>query len=205
MENPIVKLVQADNKVLNLVAKVIPTEEIVSEETQYLIKHMFVVARGKQGDSRYPTLVGLAAPQIGVSKRVVVIGLDATGDGKQPELQAFINPEIIKYSKDKEEGREGCFSTGRVCGIVERSKSVRLRAYNVKGQIVEFNVVGFPARVAQHEIDHLDGIRFPDRINDDSKLHWVEEAEFGEYRLNWQNWPVNCPREKWGAVKNGNN
>ena len=117
--------------------------------------------------------------------------------------EEYINPVIVEISNEKEEGREGCFSTSRVCGIVERAKKVKIRAYDRSGKIVEYDLEGLPARVAQHEIDHLDGIRFPDRIPDDSKLHWVEEEEFGEYRKQWQNWPVNCPREKWGAIKSG--
>lgn len=196
-------LVSPDSAVLNLVAEAVPLTEINAKENQDLIERMFVVARGKQGDPKYPTLVGLAAPQIGVSKRVIIIGVDAAGDGKKPVLRVFINPEIIEQSNETEEGREGCFSTGRVCGVVNRAKTVKLRAYDEKGNVFECELTGFPARVAHHEIDHLDGIRFPDRVTDDKNLHWVEEDEFGDYRLNWKNWPVLCPREKWEAVKTG--
>ncbi len=161
------------------------------------------MAHGRQGDAKYPTLVGLAAPQIGISKRVVIIGMNAVGGGEQPELKEFINPEIIEISDELEEGREGCFSTSRVCGIVERAKKVKVQAYDRQGKLFEHEFEGFPARVAQHEIDHLNGIRFPDRIADDKKLHWVEEKEFGDYRENWHNWTVNCPREKWESIKLG--
>ncbi|MGH9856743.1 MAG: peptide deformylase, partial [Acidobacteriota bacterium] len=123
--------------------------------------------------------------------------MNVVGGGEQPDLKEFINPEIIESSDELEEGREGCFSTSRVCGIVERAKKVRVRAYNRQGELFEHEFEGFPARVAQHEIDHLDGIRFPDRITDDRNLHWVEENEFGDYRENWRNWAVNCSREKW--------
>lgn len=202
-EAAIEQQVPPDSKVLNLVAHEIPAHDISDESTQDLVDKMFRVARGRQGDAKYPTLVGLAAPQIGVSKRVVIIGMNAVGDGEQPELKEFINPEIIDLSDEKEDGREGCFSTSRVCGIVERAKRVKVRAYDRQGKQFECELEGFPARVAQHEIDHLDGIRFPDRITDDNKLHWVEEEEFGDYRENWRNWSVNCPREKWEAIKLG--
>lgn len=196
--------VPPESEVLNLVAAEVPTVEISGDEVQALVETLYRVAYGRQGDAKYPTLVGLAAPQIGVSKRVVIIGMNAVGSGEQPELNEFINPEIIEISDETDEGREGCFSTSRVCGIVERAKKVRVRAYDRRGELFEHEFEGFPARVAQHEIDHLNGIRFPDRIIDDNKLHWVEENEFGEYRENWRIWSINCPREKWEAIKLGN-
>ena len=193
--------VPPDSEVLNLVAKAVPLETITNPEIQNIIDRMFRVAYGRQGDAQYPTLVGLAAPQIGISKRIVIIGINAVGAGEQPELREFINPEIIERSEETEDGREGCFSTDRVCGIVERASRVTIKAYNRNGQEVMREFEGFPARVAQHEIDHLDGIRFPDRVTDDSKLHLVEEAEFGDYRKNWRTWPILCPRGKWEAIK----
>jgi len=195
--------VPPESEVLNLIAVEIPAEEIPSQEIQNLVDTLFRIAYGRQGDAKHPTLVGLAAPQIGVSKRVVIIGMNAVGGGEQPDLKEFINPELIETSNELEEGREGCFSTSRVCGIVERAKKVRVRAYDRQGTIFEHEFEGFPARVAQHEIDHLNGIRFPDRIVDDKKLHWVEENEFGDYREKWRTWPKNCSREKWKAIKSG--
>jgi peptide deformylase len=202
-EEAIEEQVPPDSEVLNLVAQEVPREQIASPEVQALIDKMYRVAYGRQGDAKFPTLVGLSAPQIGISKRVAIIGINAAGGGEQPELREFINPIIIGASDEKENGREGCFSTSRVCGIVERAKRVKIRAYDRSGRVIEYEFEGFPARVAQHEMDHLDGIRFPDRISDDSKLHWVDEEEFGEYRKKWQNWPVNCPRRKWESIKSG--
>jgi peptide deformylase len=202
-EEAIERQVPPNSEVLNLVAEEIPVAKIQSTEVQSLIDKLFRVAYGRQGDAQFPTLVGLAAPQIGVSKRVVIIGMNAVSGGEQPELKEFINPVILESSTETEEGREGCFSTSRVCGIVKRAKKVKVQAYDRSGQLFEHEFEGFPARVAQHEIDHLDGIRFPDRITDDTKLHWVEEGEFGDYRKNWQNWPANCPRERWEAIKSG--
>lgn len=188
---------------LNEVAKQLPVHEISMPETQSLIDAMFDFAYGEQGDAKRRTLVGLAAPQLGVSKRIIIIGMDAVGAGEQPKLQEFINPVLTGESSMQESGREGCFSTGNVCGIVERSAKVTIEGLNRNGQKIKRTLEGFPARVAQHEVDHLNGVRFPDRIRDDAKLHWVEKDEFGDYRRNWEHWPVLCPREKWEAIKSG--
>jgi len=195
------EFVQPTNNILNLIAKeVIPTE-IDSQEIQLLIDGMFKIAYGEQGDKERKTMVGLAAPQIGVNERIIIAGINAVGLGEQPELKVFINPEITEVSDETEEGREGCYSTDKVCGIVDRSKTVTLRAYDRYGNEATETYEGFPARVLQHEIDHLNGIRFPDRITDDAKLHWVETERFGEYREQWAEWEVRCTREQWEAIK----
>lgn len=199
----LIEQVPPSSKILSQVAKPIKIKEIKDPETQNIINTMLRIAYGRQGDKNYPTLVGLAAPQIGISKRIIIIGINSVGDGQQPELRAFINPKILKLSKETEDGREGCFSTSRVCGIVERSKSIVFEAYDRNVKKVTITLEGFPARIAQHEIDHLNGIRFPDRITDNSKLHWVEEYEFGKYRNNWKKWTIKCSPEKWQAIKSG--
>ena len=197
------KQVPPSSKILNQVAEPIDVEYIKSPEIKNLISKLFIVAKGRQGDANFPTLVGLAAPQIGFSKRIVIIGTNSVGDGKQPQLEIFINPELTDFSEDTVGGREGCFSTGRVCGIVERFSQVTIEAYDKNGIKFKRTLEGFPARIAQHEVDHLNGIRFPDKITDDSKLHWVEEAEFGSYRKDWKSWTTLCPRNKWLAIKSG--
>ncbi|NLM20618.1 MAG: peptide deformylase [Peptococcaceae bacterium] len=98
--------------------------------------------------------VGLAAPQIGVPKRVVV--LDA-GDG----LLELINPVIIEKS-GKTVDREGCLSVPNVTGDVERAQKVVVQALNRKGELMEYEAEDLLARIFQHEIDHLDGILFVD-------------------------------------------
>lgn len=202
-ESDIEAQVPPHSPVLSASAEGVTTAEIHSPDVQNLIDKMYRVAAGRQGDAQIRTLVGLAAPQLGISKRIVLIGMNAVGAGEQPELREFINPVISEPSDVKVEGREGCFSTGRVCGIVARAEAVTVSAVDRKGESFTVRLQGFPARVAQHEVDHLDGIRFPDRIEDDSKLHWVEAEEFGEYRLYWATWPHHCSRQTWEAIKRG--
>ncbi len=163
------ELVEPDSEVLQQLADAVDEAMIPGTEIQTIIDDMLAIANGEQGDAKRPTLVGLAAPQVGVKKRIVIIGVNADGKGARPDLKVFINPEIVEQSDETEEGREGCYSTSRVCGAVERKRRVVVKALDRNGQEFTQILEGFPARVAQHEIDHLDGIRFPQRITDDRK------------------------------------
>lgn len=198
------KLVDPTNPMLNCAADDVRLNEITTPTIQRIIDSMLELAAGKGKnikDTRQ--MVGLAAPQIGVSKRIITIDITADGSNKAQTLQIFINPEIIKYSKETVLGREGCWSCGNICGIVERAYSETLQGFDRTGKQVKLELTGFVARIAQHEIDHLDGIRFPDRIPLDKphRLHWVEPAEFDNYRKNWEHWSVTCPRARWDALK----
>lgn len=99
--------------------------------------------------------VGLAAPQIGVLKRAIVVDV---GEG----LLELINPEILEAS-GKEVDAEGCLSIPGLLGEVERAANVVVKGLNREGQEVRVAASGFCARALQHEIDHLDGILFIDR------------------------------------------
>jgi len=197
------KLVSPNTEVLNQVSEEILPEAVSQKVTQELIEAMLKVANGEQGDKKRRTMVGLSAPQVGISKRVIVVDTASTGMGEAPVLKAYVNPIIVTNSEQTEAGREGCFSTGNVCGNVDRSSEVTIEAYDRQGNQVTETWMGFTARIFQHEIDHLDGIRFPDRIADDAKLHWVEPDKFGEYRTEWANWDVLCPRSTWDGIKSG--
>src|SRR3989338_379469 len=127
-------------------------------------------------------LCGLAAPQVGLNLAMILVDTHLNPQRRVfGELELFINPEIITSSSENELMREGCFSTARVCGIVPRAQKIFLRALNAQGEIFEKEYEGFTARIFQHEIDHLKGIRFPDRVGPhgatQGALHWVEESE----------------------------
>ena len=180
-------------------------EELSSTGLQDLIDRMYVIAGGQRGAPEKRGLVGLAAPQIGVFKRLILvdIGVDTkrTAWGK---LRVYINPRIIASSTELALDREGCFSVdSHVCGVVPRAKQITLTAWDREGNLIEETHVDYTARIFQHEIDHLDGKRFPDRIGKQGKLHWVEPDEYPEYRLQWQNWPRSLLLEDWIAMKNG--
>jgi peptide deformylase len=102
-----------------------------------------------------PNGIGIAAPQIGISKRVVIIDLDG-------ELYELINPEIL-MKEGIETDSEGCLSVPGFTGEVERAKKIKISFLNRKGEKVELTVEDYLARAFQHEIDHLDGILFIDK------------------------------------------
>jgi peptide deformylase len=197
------KFVKPNEPVLIKKAEEIKSEEVKSPETQEVIERMLNAAYGEQADRNKPILVGLAAPQIGISKRIILVDVAARGKGNVGDLRVYINPEIVWRSDDEVEWYEGCYSTDRVCGIVSRPNSIKLKALTRNGQFIEEDYEGYTARIFQHEIDHLNGIEFVSHITDDNKLHWVEEDEFPEYRNNegWRNWPKKCPRDKWEKIK----
>lgn len=183
---------------LTKISKEIPDSQISSKETQEIVKLMLKIAYGQQKEKDKPVMVGLAAPQIGILKRIILVDVKANGKGKIGDLRVYINPEITWSSQEKGEWYEGCYSTGRVCGIVTRPISIKIKAlkltvphpvWNIKKVEEEFS--GYVARIFQHEIDHLNGKRFPDLITDPDKLHWVKKSEFPLYRNRgaWRNWP----------------
>jgi len=134
---------------------------------------------------------GLAAPQVHVPLRVVVFQAPDERDESveaDPErfdhtapLTVLINPQVEVLGSDLEGGWEGCLSVPGLRGLVERPDHIRYRGYDHDGKLVERTARGFHARVVQHELDHLDGILYPQRMKDLSKLifesevrHWLK-------------------------------
>jgi peptide deformylase len=111
-----------------------------------------------------PAAVGIAAPQVGVFRRVVIVDCSNT---RKPVPNhghmILINPEITHWD-DFEMGREGCLSVPDYTGNVIRAKSIHLNAFDREGKAHEYDMVDYEARAVQHEIDHLDGILFIDRV-----------------------------------------
>jgi peptide deformylase len=135
---------------------------------------------------------GLAAPQVHVPLRVVVFqapGERSTDPGLAEEeqfdhtapLTVLINPEIQVMDTAREAGWEGCLSVPGLRGLVERPAHIRYRGYDLDSKVVERTARGFHARVVQHEVDHLEGVLYPQRMGDLSQLifeseikHWVK-------------------------------
>ncbi len=131
----------------------------ITPATQVLIDDMIETLREAPG-------VGLAAPQLGVSERLVVIEYGDDEDEDAPlKLYVVINPEIIKTSSEMVNGVEGCLSVPGLVGAVDRHESIVVKGLNRRGQPVRIKAEGWLARIFQHEIDHLEGIIFTDRAD----------------------------------------
>lgn len=110
-----------------------------------------------------PGSVGIAAPQVNRLLRIVIVDVSSKPNISQHGCLRLINPEILQRAGEVK-GREGCMSVPDFTGSVLRSKSVRVRAQDAGGQWREIDCEGYEARAVQHEIDHLDGLLFLDRV-----------------------------------------
>ena len=121
---------------------------------------------------------GLAAPQIGVFKRLVIFGFDTNDRYPEEDSVPFtvlINPIITPLSDEQENGWEGCLSVPGLRGVVPRYTHIKYEGYDAEGNILEREVEDFHARVVQHECDHLDGILYPMKIEDYRYFGFHEE------------------------------
>jgi peptide deformylase len=164
--NPIV---QTGNPVLRARAKDVTPEQIATPDFQALIVRMTDAMRKAPG-------VGLAAPQLGVSLRVLVLE-DRTElqtsltpqeleerERKPVPLRVFINPTLTPIGEDRATFFEGCLSVAGYAALVERWKEVEVSGLDEKGQPQTWRVRGWPARILQHEVDHLEGTLYIDRM-----------------------------------------
>ena len=119
--------------------------------------------------------VGLAAPQVGVSDRLIVVQIpeEYQDDPHAGELFVLVNPRIVSASEEQLAGDEGCLSVPGIVGQVNRARQVSLRAQDTKGKPIRLEAEGFLARAFQHEIDHLDGVLFLDRVENPETLRRI--------------------------------
>jgi peptide deformylase len=175
----ILKVARMGHPVLRTKATPVPPAEIASPGVQQLIDDLFETMREYGG-------IGLAAPQVHQSVRVFVAGLreaavpPVMSDDEEMPFIVLVNPEITLRGPSTERGWEGCLSIPDIRGLVPRSSEVHVRAFDRRGRRVEFAATGLPARVIQHEFDHLDGILFFDRMDSYESLTFMDE-----YRRYW--------------------
>ena len=148
-------------------ARPLDKSDIKSATIQKLIDDMIDTMHEYHG-------VGLAAPQVHEGLRVFVALLDEDPDAKS-EAAVIINPEIAPNGSAVEEGWEGCLSIPDIRGMVPRYTDIRLKALDRAGRTIELPLKNFPARVAQHETDHLDGVLFFDRMKSFNTLTFLDE------------------------------
>jgi peptide deformylase len=153
-----------------------PVQAFGTPELLALIQDMKDTMAAKNG-------AGLAAPQIGVSERVVIFGVDRNPrypDAEEVPFTVLVNPKIVLLTREVEEGWEGCLSVPGMRGLVPRYTRLKYSGFDEHGTPVEREAEGFHARVVQHECDHLDGILYPQRMTDLGKLGFNEELFPGE-------------------------
>jgi peptide deformylase len=155
-------IIQKDNPILRQHSKDVDISAISKNKIQKILEEMFT-ALNKESDG-----VALAAPQIGILERIFVVSPKAyeyekkTKANKSSNNTIFINPVIIKISKDKKSLEEGCLSVRWLYGKTRRASKVTVEAYNEKGEKFIQDASGLIAQIFQHEIDHLNGILFID-------------------------------------------
>ena len=163
----ILKVARMGHPVLRLRAKALDKAGIRAPATQKLIDDMLETMYEYHG-------VGLAAPQVHESVRLFVAMLqeDPEADG---DATVLINPEITPVGSVTEDAWEGCLSIPDIRGMVPRHLDVNVRALDRHGKTIELLLQKFPARVAQHETDHLDGVLFFDRMRSMETVTFLEE------------------------------
>ena len=172
----ILKIAKLGNPILRRMADPINPREIKSPDIQRLIDDMFDTMYDEPG-------IGLAAPQVSRSIQLVVMG--CKGDGGFPET-VLINPSIVYYGPEQVDNWEGCLSVDGLRGKVFRPSLVRVKGLDRNGKSLDFEATGLYAVCIQHELDHLIGKVFLDRMTDMSTLTQLDE--FSQY---WQKEPTN--------------
>jgi peptide deformylase len=178
----ILKIARMGHPVLRVKARAIERSDVRTPAFQKLIDDMIETMIEYRG-------VGLAAPQVHEGVRLFVATLDANDDrdeegdkGDAPgEPVVIINPELVPVRSDVVEDWEGCLSIPDIRGQVPRAREVVLRAFDRHGDRIELRAHDYPARVIQHETDHLDGILFFDRMRSFESLTFLEE--YSRYRV----------------------
>lgn len=148
-----------------------PIEEFSSPELKALVQDLFDTMAKLDG-------AGLAAPQINVSKRVVVFGIEKNPrypDAETVPMTVLVNPVITPLTEIMESDWEGCLSIPGLRGKVPRYTKIRYTGFDAQGNVIDRTVEGFHARVVQHECDHLEGVLYPQRMTDMSQFGFNEE------------------------------
>ena len=178
MEMSILKIARMGHPVLRVKARAIERADIRGAALQKLIDDMIETMIEYRG-------VGLAAPQVHEGVRLFVATLDADDDEDETgtenkgddrsEPVVVINPELIPVRSEVVEDWEGCLSIPDIRGRVPRAQEVIMRAFDRHGERIELRAHDYPARVIQHETDHLDGILYFDRMRSFESLTFLEE------------------------------
>ena len=183
---------KSEDRRLREECKEVSISELRTKALQADIEELLAIVYGKnnKGEKRNiskPMTVGLSANQIGIMKRISVVDL-AVGHTTFNDIHVLINPTITWHSKTFRIHREGCVNTPGINGVVKRYREVIVEALDRSGNKLTIRAKGWPATLLQHEIDHLQGYLFVDRLEDPTKAHVVESGGMNEYRKKWREW-----------------
>lgn len=157
----VLAVAQRGEAILALTASPVLETEFNSTWLNELAQAMYTTMQIRNG-------VGIAAPQVYVSKRVIIVASRPNlryPDAPEMDAVVMVNPEILHQSEQTILGEEGCLSVPNERGQVARAATIQVRYFTLAGQSVEATFHGFPARIVQHEIDHLNGILFIERLD----------------------------------------
>jgi len=163
------KIVTIPNKILRMKSKRIG---FVDDSIRNLANDMIQTTLDWDHDSEFGA--ALAAIQIGEPLKLTVVRNDFD-DAKSKEFTTLVNPEIVKSSNENVSDVEGCLSVPGVYGRVSRPLKIKVKAQDINGDPIRLTLEGFPARVLQHEIDHMNGIIFLDHVKDSSQLFNIDK------------------------------
>ena len=159
---------EKDSLLIRKKSKPLTKKDVLSEEFATLCRRMLKTVRNPENEG-----VGIAAPQVGILRRLVAVQrFDKEGE----PFEFYVNPEIVEYGEPKEYGNEGCLSVPNHRGEVLRSRCITLRYRDLQFKRQTEIIEDFTAVIFQHEIDHLDGILYIDRISDTSNGEVAEET-----------------------------
>jgi peptide deformylase len=157
----ILPVAQRGEDILRLKAARVADTEFNSDWLMQLASAMIATMLERSG-------VGIAAPQVYISKRVIIVASRPNlryPDAPEMDAVVMVNPEILEQSDATVLGEEGCLSVPNERGQVQRAQSIKVLYHTLTGEVMESTFEGFPARIVQHEIDHLNGILFVDRLS----------------------------------------
>lgn len=160
MMNTILAVAQRGEGILTLKAAPVTQAELQSSWLNELAAAMQATMLKRNG-------VGIAAPQVYVSKRIIIVASRPNPrypDAPEMDAVVMVNPEILEQSAHTVLGEEGCLSVPDERGLVARAEMVKVRYLTLQGESVESIFHGFPARIVQHEVDHLNGVLFVERL-----------------------------------------
>lgn len=189
---------------LRMVCSDIPLREIRNIATQQIIEEMldFVYGTNNKGvdRNRYKAMtIGLSANQVGIMKKISIVDF-AIRRSKSSDIHAIINPKIVWSSKTTKFRREGCVNIPNIWGIVPRSSAIKVKYYDRWGNEVLMHAHGWQAVLLQHEIDHLNGILYIDRISDPTKAHQVNDEDLIKYRTGYKTWNTFIDITQWRKI-----